>query len=148
MGSRRSRLRLLLVGSLLVVSVALAAGCSRQPKPHIGEWEDGTSVAMRFSGDGTFVHLTMDPGGPVTKWGRYKIDYSKDPIRLDVFFNDNTARFAIVRFLGEEKKNMELSFAREGMDRPAGFGKSPDVSSFTMTRIDKIRKAKKERPPE
>lgn len=148
MGSRRSRLRLLLALSLLAVSVALAAGCSRQPKLHIGEWEDGTSVAMRLSEDGTFVHLTMGPGGPVTKWGKYKIDYSKDPIRLDVFFNDNTARLAIVRFPGEEKKSMELAYAREGMDRPAGFGKSPDVSSFTMTRIHSSRKAKKERPPE
>lgn len=103
---------------------------------------------MRLSEDGTFVHLTMGPGSPVTRWGKYKIDYSKDPIRLDVFFNDNTTRSAIVRFLGEDKKSMELAFAREGMDRPAGFVKSPDVSSFTMTRIHSSRKAKKERPPE
>ena len=148
MGSRCLRLRLLLPLSLLAVSIALAAGCSRQPKPHIGEWEDGTSVAMRLSEDGTFVHLTMGPGGPVTRWGKYKIDYSKDPIQLDVVFTDNTARPAIVRFLGEEKKSMELAYPREGMDRPAGFGRSPDVTSFTMTRIHKNRKAKKERPPE
>lgn len=148
MGSRRSRLRLLLAVSLLAASVALAAGCSRQPKPHIGEWEDGTSVAMRFSEDGTYVHLTMGPGAPVTQWGKYKIDYSKDPIRLDVLFNDNTARFAIVRFLGEDKKIMELAYTREGKDRPAGFGESPDVSSITMTRMHMNRKTKKERPPE
>src|SRR5512140_17049 len=114
MGSRRSRLRLLLALSLLAVSVALAASCSRQPEPHIGEWEDGTSTAMRFSEDGTFVHLTMGLGPPVTKWGKYKIDYTKDPIRLDVSFNDNTQRFAILRFLGEDKKSMELAYSREG----------------------------------
>ena len=146
MDRRRSRF-FHLAFSLLAVSVALAAGCSRQPEFHIGEWEDGTSVAMRFSEDGTFVHLTMGPGGPVTKWGKYKIDYSKEPIRLDVFFNDNSARSAIVRFLGEDKKTMELAY-KEGMDRPAGFGKGPDVRSFTMTRLDTRRKPKKERTPE
>jgi hypothetical protein len=148
MGRRRPRFRFHLAVTLLAVSVALAAGCSRQPKLHIGEWEDGASVAMRLSEDGTFVHLTMNPGGPVTQWGKYKIDYSKDPIQLDVFFNDNTTRFAIVRFLGEDKKSMELAYTREGKDRPAGFVKSPDVSSFAMTRIHMSQKVKKERQPE
>lgn len=108
-------------------------------------------MAMRFSEDGTFVQLTMGPGGPVAKRGKYKIDYSKDPIRLDIFFYDNTARFAIVRFPGEDRNSMEMTYAGEGMGRPAGFGKSPGVTSFTMTRIDmrrKAQKAKKERPAE
>ncbi len=103
---------------------------------------------MKLSEDGTFVQLTMGPGGPVTRRGKYKIDYTKDPIPLDLLFNDNTARFAIVRFPGEEKKSMELAYNREGMDRPAGFGKGTDVISLTMTRMHTSRKARKERPQE
>jgi len=123
-----------LVSVSAILGVALAAGCSRQPPPHVGEWEAGSSVAMRFSEDGTVVHLTKDPGGYIIKRGHYKLDYSKDPIQLDVFFNDNTARFAIVRFLGENKSEMEVAYPREGEKRPAGFEKSPDVNSFIMTR--------------
>ena len=43
---------------------------------------------------------------------------------------------------------MELAYSREGMDRPAGFGKVPDVISLTLTRMHVNRKARKERPHE
>jgi hypothetical protein len=90
---------------------------------------------MEFSGDGTIAHLTKDPEGVVSKRGRYDMDYSKDPIRLDVFFDDNTARFAIVRFIGDDRRKMEVAYSREGNRRPAGFGDDPSVASFVLTKV-------------
>ncbi len=112
-----------------ILAVALVAGCSRQPPPHIGEWETEIHAGLRQviwgenyifleNGDIKFVQLYIDKPKSVTI-GTYKVDYSKDPIQIDIRWGNGTLRYGIIRFIGGNKGLMEMELTTpESKERP------------------------------
>jgi hypothetical protein len=117
---------------VIILAVALTAGCSRQP--HVGEWETeihagpkaviwGGNYVFDESGYIQFVRFNIDKPRS-TDAGTYKIDYSKDPIQIDIQWGNGKSEVGILRFIGTEKNLMEIELAPPGSgERPAGFGR-------------------------
>ena len=116
-----------------VLAVALTVGCSRQAPPHVGEWETeifagprsviwGGNYVFLENGSIQFVRINIDkPKSVVT--GKYKVDYSKDPIQIDIEWEDGTLKHGIIRFIGETKGFMEMELTTpENNGRPDHFG--------------------------
>jgi len=126
------------------LAVALVAGCSRQP-PHVGEWETeihagprsvtwGGSYVFLESGYIKFVQTDLGKQKSVDK-GKYKIDDSKDPIQIDIEWENGKSEVGIFRFVGDEKKLMEIELTTlGGKERPTSFGKD------TMLLTKKVKK--------
>ena len=55
--------------------------------------------------------------------GRYKVDDSLDPMRIDIQWANGKSEVGILRFVGSEKRLMEMELAPQGKERPGGFGK-------------------------
>jgi hypothetical protein len=116
----------------IVLAVALVAGCSQ--KPHIGEWESeihagpkaviwGGKYIFLESGQIQFVRTSMDKPTSVDT-GECKIDYSKDPVQIDITWRNGKSEVGILRFVGTGKNLMEIELSAQGSDeRPTGFGK-------------------------
>ncbi len=128
----------------VVLSVALAVGCSRQP-PHIGEWEAeihggprsvvwGGEYVFQDGGEIRFVRKSVGKPDSVDV-GRYKLDDSLDPIRIDIQWGNGKSEAGILRFVGNQKSLMEMELAPAGSgERPTKFGKD------TMLLTRKVRK--------
>lgn len=117
---------------LAVLAVALVAGCSRQPQHHLGEWGaqlynvDEPPVRggyFHFSKDGKVKANWKTPAGPVAWEGEYGIDYSKDPIQLDIRWEKTPPGniHGSIRFIGEGKNKMQYLFESASEPRPADF---------------------------
>ena len=116
----------------LVLAVALVAGCSRQPQ--LGEWETAIHAGPRAviwegkyifleNGQIQFVRTNIDKPKSVDT-GDYKIDYSKDPVQIDIAWRNGKSEVGIIRFVGKEKNLMEIELAAPGSnERPIGFGR-------------------------
>ena len=116
----------------IVLAVALATGCSR--KPHVGEWETEIRAVGKsgiwegnyvFLEDGRiqFVRTNIDKPKTVDTGG-YQIDYSKDPMQIDIQWGSGKSEVGILRFIGTEKNLMEIELAPQGSsERPTGFGR-------------------------
>jgi hypothetical protein len=127
----------------LVLAVALAAGCSRQP--HVGEWETeihagpraviwGGKYVFLENGQIEFVRTNIDKPKSIDP-GDYKIDYSTDPIQIDIRWGNGKTEVGILRFIGEEKNLMEIELSTPGSnERPTGFGRD------TMLLTKKVKK--------
>jgi hypothetical protein len=134
--------RLLPVLLFAVLAVALALGCSRQPQPHVGEWDGKMKVDWKslgvivrvielesvfyFSKDGKVQKIGTDffTEKEKVQEGEYKIDYSKNPVQLEINWlieGKNYKSPGIVRFIGEDKDRMQYCFS---------FPDEPPVSSF------------------
>jgi hypothetical protein len=116
----------------IVLAVALAAGCSR--KPHVGEWEMEIHAGAKsviwggnyvFLDDGRIQFVRTNIGKPKTvDTGGYQIDYSKDPIQIDIQWGNGKSEVGIIRFVGGENNLLEIELAPPGSgERPTGFGK-------------------------
>lgn len=129
--------RVLPVLMLAVLAVALLVGCSRQRQYHVGEWEIGIPapykgspsshfyITWRFLLDGTCQRRGgFDPRNlNEVSDGTYRIDYSKNPIHIDISLKpDNRPIRGIIKFVGEDKGQMQMRLASLGQDRPADFG--------------------------
>ncbi|MBE0605878.1 MAG: hypothetical protein IH610_06255 [Deltaproteobacteria bacterium] len=67
--------------------------------------------------------------------GRYKIDDLQDPIRIDIEWQNGKSEVGILRFVGNEKRLMEMELATVGSrERPASFG----VDTMLLTK--KVKK--------
>lgn len=130
--------------AIAVLSIALAVGCSRQP-PHVGEWEaeiHGGPSSVVWSGeyvfraDGAIQYVRRSAGKPdQVDTGRYKIDDLQDPIRIDIEWQNGKSEVGILRFVGNEKRLMEMELATVGSrERPASFG----VDTMLLTK--KVKK--------
>jgi len=119
--------------SVAVLIVTLAVGCSREP-PHVGEWETEIHAGPRsvtwggsyiFLESGTIKFAQMNLGKPKSvETGNYKIDASKDPIQIDIAWENGKSEVGILRFIGEEKRLMEIELTTPGSkERPASFGR-------------------------
>lgn len=120
--------RVLLVIAILIVSLAI--GCSRQPQRHVGEWWEEKfeyqghvmySKSYYFS-DGDriqFIVMAID-NKPIVREGRYKIDYSKDPMQIDVDWGANK-QYGIIRFVGDGNNKMQILFDQYDGKRPVNF---------------------------
>jgi hypothetical protein len=127
----------------IAFAVALIAGCSKQP--HIGEWETEIHAGSKsvvwggnyvFLEDGIiqFVRTNIDKPKSVDTGG-YQIDYSKDPIQIDIKWGNGKSEVGIIRFIGNEKNLMEIELAPPGSgERPTGFGRD------TMLLTKKVKK--------
>lgn len=133
---------LLAIASL---AVALTLGCSRQPPPHVGEWQAKSFRDTKaFVADGIFyfledgnVQITYGGFPPLVSEGKYKFDYSKDPVQLDIdWTGDNTLLriYGIVRFVGDKKEQMQILFSTKS--RPSNF--QEEAASFWLTK--KVKK--------
>ena len=108
---------------LAILAVALIEGCSRQPPPHVGEWDGALYLkgvlldrsTFYFSEDGTAQMISIEMP-PRLSEGKYKFDYAKNPIQLDINWTDNIVMLGIVRFIGEGKDRMQVIFT--GGDDP------------------------------
>lgn len=127
----------------VVLAVALVAGCSRQP--HVGEWETeihagpkaviwGGKYVFLEDGQIQFVRINIDKPKSVDT-GNYRIDYSKDPIQIDITWGNGKSEYGIIRFVGEEKGLMEMELTTpESKERPVSFGRD------TMLLTKKVKK--------
>jgi len=132
--------------AIAVLAVVLSIGCSRQPHPHLGEWEANSySDTKAFLGDGIFyfledgnVQITL--GGfvpPLVIEGKYKFDYSKDPVQLDIDPTTDNSLLpirGIVRFVGDKKEEMRILYST--ITRPSNFQEK--AASFWLTK--KVKK--------
>jgi hypothetical protein len=114
---------------VLILAILTAVGCSRQSPPHIGEWDaelyKGAVLLDRstfyFSEDGIAQMIFTKPTPKVIE-GRYKFDYSKNPIQLDINWSDNLVMLGIVRFIGEDKNRLQIIYTwGDDPKRPANF---------------------------
>jgi uncharacterized protein (TIGR03067 family) len=132
---------------LAVLAVSLTLGCSRQPQPHVGEWDAQTYSATRqiegngrfyFSEDGTVQTIEEDSSPPIEYEGKYRFDYSTNPITLDIEWNKGQVvvfpLHAIVQFFGEGKDKMRIVYSTK--ERPSSF--QADEPSIWLTR--KVKK--------
>jgi hypothetical protein len=130
--------------TIAVLAVALTVGCSREP-PHVGEWEaeihggprnvvlSGEYVFLA-NGDIRFVRRSVGKPDSVDI-GRYKIDGSQEPNRIDIQWENGKSEIGILRFVGNEKRLMEMELATQGSkERPVGFG------GDTMLLTKKVKK--------
>jgi hypothetical protein len=128
---------------ITVLSVALAVGCSRQP-PQVGEWEAeihggprnvilGGGYVFHSNGDIQFVRRSVGKPDSVDT-GRYKIDNSQDPTRIDIQWENGKSEVGILRFVGNEKRLMEMELTTQGKERPVRFG------GDTMLLTKKVKK--------
>jgi len=130
--------------AIVFLAVALVAGCSRQP-PQVGEWETeihagprsvtwGGSYIFLESGYIKFVQINLGKPKSVDV-GRYRIDDSKDPIQIDIDWENGKSEVGIIRFVGAEKGFMEMELTTPGNnERPTSFGKD------TMLLTKKVKK--------
>src|SRR5512135_2182539 len=99
----------------------IADGCSRQPAHHVGDWKGESfyivggdeihNATWHINEDGT-LQVVTEPNGPSNvREGRYKFDYSKNPIQLDINWNDNVALRGIVQFGGEGPQWMHIVYS-------------------------------------
>lgn len=144
--------RVLPVLFLLVLSLTLAINCSRQPQPHLGEWDvksfkDTNRDTKTFDGDASFyfsedgtaqIILEESSQFPDVRGGKYRFDYSKNPITLDIEWNkvqeDVSHLYGIAQFVGERKDKMQIVFSTKA--RPSSF--QADEPSFWLTK--KVKK--------
>lgn len=136
--------------AIAVLAVALAVGCSRQPQWHVGEWETiddqpiiSIKTTFHFLKEGKVQkvnHITVripgEPPGhlsPSVSEGKYKFDYSKQPILFDVPWNAGPTQLGIVRFIGEGSQQMQVCLSSE--ERPSSFF---DRRCYLMTK--KVKK--------
>ena len=128
---------------LVVLAVALAAGWSRQPL--VGEWETEIHAGARnvvwggnyvFQANGDVRYVRRDIGKPASVTvGRYRVDTSADPVRIDIEWENGKTEQGILRFIGKEKELMEMELTTpEKRERPARFG------AATMLLTKKVRK--------
>jgi hypothetical protein len=67
--------------------------------------------------------------------GRYKIDDSQEPNRIDIQWENGKSEVGILRFVGNEKRLMEMELTTpESRERPASFG------GDTMLLTKKVKK--------
>jgi hypothetical protein len=112
---------------LSMLAAAFLAGCfNDQPKDHVGAWEGKAFSILQtlnptytFTEDG--VVQEMHQGDTAPKEGTYKVDYSKNPVWIDVKWADGGVQTGIFRFVGTGKRSMELCLVF-GERRPADFG--------------------------
>ena len=137
---------------LAVLAVALTIGCSRQPQPHLGEWEvksfrDTNRDTITFVGDASFyfsedgtVQIILEESSsfPDVRDGKYRFDYSKNPITLDIEWSkgkeDLSHLYGIAQFVGEKKDKMQIVFSTKV--RQSSF--QADEASFWLTK--KVKK--------
>lgn len=123
--------KILIVVAALIVTFAV--GCSREP-PHVGEWEMEIHAGPRsvtwggsyiFLEGGHIKFVQMNLGKPKSvETGRYTIDTSKDPNQIDISWENGKSEIGILRFVGEEKRLMEIELTTSGSkERPTNFGK-------------------------
>ena len=114
-----------------VLAAVLIVGCSRQPPPHVGEWSTDFFLAgdvpistgtWNFFENGTIQAIYVKPpAAPYVLEGRFTFDYSKNPIQLDINWNDNVTLRGIARFAGEGKNRMHIVYSSYSRERPTNF---------------------------
>jgi len=132
---------------LAVLAAVISVGCSRQPQHHVGEWHaQSYSETKRFQGNGSFyfsedgtVQIATESSSPPLVWdGKYRFDYSRDPITLDVEWNKGQSAVlplhGIVQFIGEGKDKMRFVYSTK--ERPSSF--QADEAFFWLTK--KVKK--------
>jgi hypothetical protein len=135
-----------------VLIIAYVVGCSRQPQHHVGEWQaQSFSEEKQFQGNGSFFfsedgtvqtwtvpRLEEVSSPPIVYDGKYRFDYSKNPITLDIEWNKGqTVVFpihGIVQFVGEGKDKMRIVYSTK--ERPSSL--QADEPSIWLTR--KVKK--------
>ena len=116
---------------IVLLAAALVFGCSRQPPPHVGEWSADffltgdvplSTGTWHFFENGTIQAIyAKPPAAPYVLEGRYTFDYSKNPVQLEINWNDNVTVRGIVRFVGEGKNRMHIVYSSYSPERPTNF---------------------------
>lgn len=125
-------MRIVLPGLLLAaLAPMIAVGCSRQPTYHVGEWRGESFIisggdelhnaTWHIYEDGTIQVVSNPPDPPAVQKGRYKFDYSKKPIQLDINWNDNVTLRGIVQFEGGSQQWMHIVYSLSSLERPSNF---------------------------
>lgn len=123
---RRARRRVFKATAARGVETEIHAG------PRAVLW--GGKYIFLENGQIQFVRTNIDKPKSVDT-GDYKIDYSKDPVQIDIAWRNGKSEVGIIRFIGEEKNLMEIELAAPGSnERPIGFGRD------TMLLTKKVKK--------
>jgi hypothetical protein len=128
--------------STLVSSVALS-----QEERHIGKWqatiEEGSIGALQLNEDGSFEvyqngkSLNKEMGDTVE--AHYLIDYSHDPIWLDIVITDRKGGevmrgLALVKFVGEDEMWMKGNDNHPDR-RPESFGEEKRTTTIRFRKV-------------
>ena len=84
-------------------------------------------VTIQFTAEGRVV-MVFSPDNQVT--GAYRIDYTTDPINLDIDWDGNAPFVTIIRFLDDTKMQMENNDVL--FERPQDFSEN----SFILLRLE------------
>jgi hypothetical protein len=94
----------------------------------------GENYIILANGDIKFVGINIGKPESVAI-GKYKVDCAMDPIQIDITWENGKSENGIIRFIGEEKKRMEIELSTPGSnERPIGFG------GYTMLLTKKVKK--------
>ena len=122
---------------LMVFSVHIICGCSLMgvtgPRTITGEWEGrmprGDNITITFNKDMTLTSHMKGDRGEYTIQAKYRIDYDKEPISIDIYDmvlpqGEATTYRGIVKFQGRDVLVMQGVFQRPGETeaRPKAFG--------------------------
>ncbi len=122
----------------MIFSVLIVGGCSLMgvtgPRTVTGEWEGktprGDNITITFNKDMTLTSHMKGDRGEYTIQAKYRIDYDKEPITMDIYDmilpqGEATTYHGIVKFNGRDVLVMQGVFQRPGETeaRPTAFGK-------------------------
>ncbi len=127
-----------ILAATILLSCAVLASCSDNESRHVGEWIGvdgaGDKGGFRFRDDGA---LSMTVEG-LTLHGAYVIDYTQQPITLDMYASFMGERLdlpAIVEFIDDD--TMRMHAANPGSQtRPLGFDTARPKDMLILTRVD------------
>ena len=126
--------RICIVVAICLFLVGALSSCGG-PKI-VGTWEvfdEGKSVKFTFNEDGTGVVTNNDFGPELFK---YKIDYAKKPIWLDVTPKDTTQAVKLIVEFETADKFRSASYI-DSSKRPTSFSEKKRADIVTFTRFSK-----------
>lgn len=138
---------------LILAFIIVLMGCSNSDQKHIGEWtgsdkEGKGSLILDKGNSAIFVFGNQVLGGDnfeingVKATLNYEIDYSKDPIWLDLVIyaegqNQEMARLkGIIRFLTNTKMEYRLNF-NPSADRFTKFSNEDNNNTIVLDKVTK-----------
>ena len=107
--------------------VLMLCSCASKNRGHLGTWdarwgdESGTATVT----EDTFTLTGEDPSEVISI--RYTIDYSKDPIWIEMTANNDSAK-GIMEFLGKDA--FWLAVTEDGGPRPTAFTSADNIGIF------------------
>ena len=119
---------------ILLPLVVVLCSCAAKNRRHLGTWDvrwDDDVATARFTEE-TFDLTSEDFSESI----QYTIDYTKDPIWIDLTANDDLAE-GIMEFLGKDA--FWLAISEDGQTRPTAFTSADTIGIFKRVAAPKSK---------